>query len=97
MISKQWRERLGYAAMSVFVGWHTLAMVVAPAPEESALVKSLHGLLQPYLALFNLGFLCTQYHRKFRIPVRRKGLYRGRSHVHAGIEMELVQPKLHLV
>jgi hypothetical protein len=54
MISKQWRERLGYAAMSVFVGWHTLAIVVAPAPEESALVKSLRGLLQPYLSLFYL-------------------------------------------
>jgi hypothetical protein len=53
MISKQWRERLGYAAMSAFVVWHTLAMVVAPAP-ESALVSSLHGLLQPYLALLNL-------------------------------------------
>jgi hypothetical protein len=54
IFSKQWRERLGYAAMSVFVGWHTLAMVVAPAPAESALVKFLRGLLQPYLALFYL-------------------------------------------
>jgi hypothetical protein len=54
MISKQWRERLTYAAMSVFVGCHTLAMVAAPAPDESELVKSVRGLLQPYLALFKL-------------------------------------------
>jgi hypothetical protein len=55
MISKQWRERLVYAAMSVFVVWHTLAMVIAPAPDESELVKSVRGLVQPYLVLFNLN------------------------------------------
>jgi hypothetical protein len=54
MISKQWRQRLIYAAMSVFVGWHTLAMLVAPAPEESDLVTFLRGTLKPYLTFFQL-------------------------------------------
>ena len=54
MISKQWRERLTYAAMSAFVTWHTLALVVAPAPDSSVIVRSLRGLLQPYLTLFRI-------------------------------------------
>lgn len=51
MISKRWRERLTYTAMSLFVVWHTLAVVVAPTP-ESGVAQSLRGLLQPYLTLF---------------------------------------------
>jgi hypothetical protein len=54
MISKQWRERLIYAAMSAFVAWHTLAMLIAPAPEESELAKLARGVFQPYLVFFNL-------------------------------------------
>jgi hypothetical protein len=54
MISKRWREGLTYAAMSLFVAWHTLAMVVAPASESSAISKSLRVLLKPYLTLFEL-------------------------------------------
>jgi hypothetical protein len=54
MISKRWRERLTHAAMSVFVAWHTLAMVVAPAPDTSVMVQSIRPLLQPYLTLLYL-------------------------------------------
>jgi hypothetical protein len=54
MISKQWRERLTYTAMSVFVGWHAVAMMIAPAPDGSGFVKSLRGLFEPYLTLFRL-------------------------------------------
>jgi hypothetical protein len=54
MISKQLRERLTYTAMSVFVGWHTLAMVVAPAPDASVTVQALRLPLEPYLTLFAL-------------------------------------------
>jgi hypothetical protein len=54
MISKRWRERLTYTAMSVFVAWHTLALVVAPAPDSSAMARSFRRLLQPYLTLFRL-------------------------------------------
>jgi hypothetical protein len=53
MISKKWRERLTYIAMSVFVAWHTLAMVIAPAP-DSDVTKSLQIVLQPYLTLLRL-------------------------------------------
>jgi hypothetical protein len=54
MISKRWRERLTHAAMSVFVAWHTLAMVVAPAPDTSVMVQSIRPLQQPYLTLLYL-------------------------------------------
>jgi hypothetical protein len=54
MVSKPWRERLAYTGMSIFVGWHTLAMVTAPGPDGSATVQSLRLLLDPYLALFEL-------------------------------------------
>ncbi len=53
MSSQQWRRRLTYLAMSVFVGWHTLAMAIAPAPENS-MTEQLRVLLQPYLTLFSL-------------------------------------------
>jgi hypothetical protein len=54
MISKRWRVRLAYTAMSLFVAWHTLAMVVAPAPDNSVIVQAIRLLLQPYLTLFYL-------------------------------------------
>jgi len=54
MISIQWRERLTYLMMSLVVGWHGFAIVVAPAPDSSATVQSFRLLLQPYLSLFRL-------------------------------------------
>jgi hypothetical protein len=53
MISIRWRERLTYLAMSLFVAWHTLAMVIAPAPESHA-TDSLHAVLRPYLTLLRI-------------------------------------------
>ena len=53
MIAKQWRERLAYTLMSAVVLWHTLALVVAPAP-DSKIVQSLRRLLHPYLTLLRL-------------------------------------------
>jgi len=54
MILNAWRERLTYTAMSVFVAWHSLAIVVAPASESSVTAQGLRALLQPYLTLFRL-------------------------------------------
>jgi hypothetical protein len=54
MIWSSWRQRLIYLVMSAFVVWHTLAMVIAPAPESSVLVGTVRGALQPYLTLFRL-------------------------------------------
>ena len=42
------------AAISVFLVWHTLALVIAPAPNGSAIAQTLRPLLQPYLTLFRL-------------------------------------------
>ena len=53
-LSLKWmRERLTYVAMSVLVVWHTIAMVVASAP-ESHITRAARSLLQPYLTLFRL-------------------------------------------
>jgi hypothetical protein len=54
MIWNSWRQRLTYFAMSAFVAWHTLAMVIAPAPALSVSVQTLRAVLQPYLTLFGL-------------------------------------------
>jgi hypothetical protein len=53
MISNAWRKRLTYAVMSVFVVWHTLAIIVAPA-YDSATARELRVLFQPYLSLLRL-------------------------------------------
>ena len=52
--AKVWRDRVTYAAMSLFVVWHTVAMVAAPAPGTSDLIKGLRIVLDPYLHFFNL-------------------------------------------
>ena len=53
MISQKLRERLTYVAMSAFVAWHTLAMVMAPAP-DSDVTSLTRRALQPYLTFFRL-------------------------------------------
>jgi hypothetical protein len=54
MISNVFRERLVYTAMSVFVVWHTVAIVLAPGSENSVMAQGLRAVLQPYLTLFCL-------------------------------------------
>ena len=51
---KRWEQRLTYAAMSIFVAWHTVAMVVAPASSNSILAQGLRRVFDPYLTLFRL-------------------------------------------
>ena len=53
MASKMWRQRLAYAVMSIFLAWHTLAIIVAPAP-DSVVTDALRVPLQPYLSLLRL-------------------------------------------
>ncbi len=47
------RQRLTHIAMSLFVTWQTLAIVVAPAP-GSYLSDALRTVMQPYLTLLRL-------------------------------------------
>lgn len=51
--ASRWRERLVYAAMSLLVAWHTLAMVVAVSP-DSVITRAAFALVRPYVTLFNL-------------------------------------------
>ncbi len=63
MMAKVWRERVAYAAMSLFVAWHTLAMIVAPAPDTSDLIRGLRVVFEPYLDFFGtrqrVEFFCA--------------------------------------
>jgi hypothetical protein len=54
MVSKSWRDRLTYAAMSAFLAWHTVAIVIAPAPDVSPAVQAARVPFQQYLALLRL-------------------------------------------
>jgi len=54
MISKTWRDRMTYAAMSAFLAWHTAAIVIAPAPDVSKAAQAARGPFQAYLDLFRL-------------------------------------------
>ena len=54
MMAKLWRERATYAAMSLFVAWQTIAMVVAPASSTSGPIKGLRIVLDPYLHILML-------------------------------------------
>src|SRR5262245_59603227 len=53
MLWENWRARVVTFAASFFLVWHTLAMLVAPAP-GSAVKQSLVNIMQPYLTM--LGF-----------------------------------------
>jgi len=75
MIAAQWRERLTYLAMSLVVGWHSFAIIVAPMPDGSAMVQWFRFLIQPYVSLFRLdnhwNFFAPSVgkHRQFRYIV----------------------------
>ena len=53
MILEKLRRRLVYVAMSAIVAWHTLAMVIAPAPDSDVTLLA-RTVLQPYLTFFRL-------------------------------------------
>jgi hypothetical protein len=54
MIWSRWKPSLIYLVMSAFLAWHTLALVIAPAPMDNALVQIHRVVLQPYLTFFRL-------------------------------------------
>jgi hypothetical protein len=71
----RWRGRLLTLAMSLLVGWHSLALFVAPAPADSATVQALRSVLQPYISLLRLdtgwGFFApVGKHAQFRYVVK---------------------------
>jgi hypothetical protein len=49
------RERAVYLVMSAFLAWHTVAIVVAPAPDGGVIASSLRTVQQPYLTFFRLN------------------------------------------
>ena len=88
MISMRWRRRLTYLIMSLVVGWHSIAVMVAPAPDSSATVQTLRFLVQPYLSLFRLDnkwnfFVPVGKHMQFRYVVEDTA---GKRHVFIPVE-----------
>jgi hypothetical protein len=88
MISKRWRGRLAYLAMSLIVGWHSVAIIVAPTPANSTIVQTLRFLVQPYLSLFRLDnqwnfFAPVGKHMQFRYVVEDAA---GKRHVFIPVE-----------
>ena len=63
---KQWGGCLTYAAMSLLVVWHTIAMVVAPSP-DSAITQSARSVFEPYLTLFLLESTWSFYAPDMRV------------------------------
>ncbi len=84
-----WRKRLTYLAMSLLVGWHTFAMLVAPTPDSSAMLQSFRYLLQPYLSLFRLdnawNFFAPHVgkHAQFRYVIEDRA---GRTHTYVAAD-----------
>jgi hypothetical protein len=54
MIWKSWRAHLVYGAASVFLVWHTAAMMLAPIPPDNVIVRALRSLFHPYLTLVGI-------------------------------------------
>jgi len=84
MIAAPWRERLLYLAMSLVVGWHSFAIIVAPMPDSSAMVQWFRFLIQPYVSLLRLdnnwNFFAPSVgkHAQFRYAVEDEA---GQRHV----------------
>jgi len=53
MILPVLRQRLVYVAMSIFVAWHSFALVIAPAPDSDVALLA-RVVLQPYLTFLRL-------------------------------------------
>lgn len=49
-----WWKRLSYPVMSLIVAWHTLAMFVAPMPDNSTALRWFRSFMNPYLHLLKL-------------------------------------------
>jgi hypothetical protein len=94
VISTQWRQRLTYLAMSLVVAWHSIAMAVSPAPNDSTLVQSLRFVFHPYLAFFRLetpwGFFApVGKHAQFRYIIED-----GAGNAHTFVPTEEPAPSL---
>ncbi len=44
-----------YVLMSVFVAWHSLCLIVGPAPQGSMIAQALRPLVNPYLGFISLN------------------------------------------
>jgi hypothetical protein len=54
ILATRWLSRLKYLAMSCVVVWHTLAIVIAPAPTAGEMVQFFRAALQPYLTFLKM-------------------------------------------
>ena len=55
VVPKRWRGPIVYVLMSVFVTWHSICLIVGPAPQTSAIAQALRPLVSSYLDLISLN------------------------------------------
>jgi hypothetical protein len=51
---KAWRGRLVFWAASLFLAWHTIAMLLAPLPQQNVIVRAFRTLFHPYVTLVGI-------------------------------------------
>jgi hypothetical protein len=54
MTWKAWRDRLVYWAASLFLAWHTIAMMLTPVPEQNVIVRAFRTLFHPYVTVIGI-------------------------------------------
>ena len=54
MTRETWRDRLIYLAASLFLGWHTIAMMLTPVPANNVIVQAFRKLYHPYVTLVGI-------------------------------------------
>jgi hypothetical protein len=54
MTDTWWWKRLSYVVMSLVVGWHGLALLLAPLPDNSGALRWVRSFMNPYLNLLRL-------------------------------------------
>jgi len=54
MTWKACRDRLIYWAASLFLAWHTIAMMLTPLPEQNVIVQAFRSLFHPYVTVVGI-------------------------------------------
>ena len=99
MTWKTWRNRLAYLAGSLFLAWHSVAMVLAPVPSDNVIVDTFRSFYHRSDAdryRRHVGFLFAD--RQFlSISLHHRGFGGQRTHVQADHGDQLVYADASLV
>jgi hypothetical protein len=54
MTDTWWWKSLTYVVMSLVVGWHSVALLISPLPDNSGALRWVRSFMNPYLTVFRL-------------------------------------------